>query len=111
MSHQTDKFDRRHALRVLGQGAAAAAFLTFGARARAADALDCSKEGTIDDASKKMRETVKYVEKSPHADKMCSGCMLWNAPEKDKKCGGCKLFTGPVNPAGHCLSFAPVQKK
>ena len=54
-----------------------------------------------------MRTTLQYVEKSPHADKMCKGCAQYDAT-KHNPCGGCKLFAGPVQPGGHCLSFAPM---
>ena len=74
------------------------------APAAAAAADDCS--ATVDDASKKLRATLQYVEKSPNAEKMCSNCLQYVAPAAGKKCGGCKLFTGPVQANAYCLSWA-----
>ncbi|MEL6548141.1 MAG: high-potential iron-sulfur protein, partial [Myxococcota bacterium] len=71
-----------------------------------AAAGDCGTEG-IDDASKTMRTTLKYVEKSPEEGKVCSGCAQYKAPEGGAACGGCNLFTGPVNANGYCISYAP----
>ncbi len=80
-----------------------------GATASAGGELNCAEGATIDAQSKQMRTTLKYVEKSAEEGKKCSNCLQWVAPEGDSKCGGCKLFTGPVNPNGHCLSWAKQQ--
>ncbi len=72
----------------------------------AADAGGGCNEG-IDDASKTMRTTLKYVEKSPEEGKVCSNCAQYKEPEGDSECGGCNLFAGQVNPNGYCISYAP----
>lgn len=72
----------------------------------AGGAVECDTSG-IDEPSKSMRNTLKYVEKTPEEGKICSGCAQWKAPEGDSACGGCNLFTGPVNPNGYCISYAP----
>lgn len=75
------------------------------AQAAAEGGAECT-DG-IDEASKTMRNTLKYVAKSPEEGKMCSNCAQWKPPEGDTKCGGCNLFAGQVNPNGYCISYAP----
>ena len=113
---ETRPHSRREALRVISSNVvgvtALAAGLTHSRSAFAgAKALDCSKEGKIDTASKRMRIALKYVEVSKKKDQICEGCLQWVPAAKGKSCGGCKLFTGPVNPKGYCLSFVPGKKK
>jgi hypothetical protein len=75
--------------------------------AAAADGeVNCKEAAPIDEASKSLRRALQYKEKSAEAGKNCAGCAQFEAA-KFGACGGCKLFTGAVNPAGHCLSYAP----
>ena len=67
----------------------------------------CQNAAPIDDASKQMRRTLAYVEKSNRAGANCAGCSQFIAGQYGA-CGGCKLFTGAVNPQGVCLSYAPL---
>lgn len=76
------------------------------------EAAQSTKGGTgcetpLDAKSKQMRKTLQYKEKAADASKACEKCAQY---EKGKfgDCGGCKLFAGPVQPAGGCLSFAPI---
>ncbi|AWI78751.1 hypothetical protein CEW87_04865 [Parazoarcus communis] len=52
-----------------------------------------------------MRTSMKYVDKSTDAAKVCSGCMHFVA---GSPLGGCKLFAGDteVNPNGTCVAWA-----
>ncbi len=48
---------------------------------------------------------LQYVNESPYADKVCSGCVLYTAGENDR--GKCTLFPqGVVSAKGHCMSWA-----
>lgn len=121
------RLSRRRALQVIGNSLTAAGSLALlaacakeGGEAKpatpppaaekpaAGGELNCGAQGGIDDASKNMRKTLQYVEKSTKPGKNCSNCSQYVANTTGGPCGGCKLFTGPVNPNGNCLSHAPV---
>lgn len=140
MTDQTENnlYSRRKALRVLGAGVAASGALLVTAckseskpdtskkaepakkaepkkemakkEEPAAGGDSCADPAKLDAQSKNMRKTLQYVEKSPHADKQCSGCLQWLPGDKPEACGGCKLFTGGVSPNGYCLSYAPAKQ-
>lgn len=60
----------------------------------------------LSDADLQMRQTLQYVDKSPHPDKQCTGCQLFVPPEGDAPCGGCQIIKGPISPEGYCTSWA-----
>lgn len=53
----------------------------------------------------KLRETLKYTDRSPDPQKLCNGCQQY-LPNTDADCGGCKLLKGPIHPAGYCTLFS-----
>lgn len=76
--------------------------------------LGCGKGGDEDAAcpkvplsatSEQLRASLKYVERSPDATKICAGCSQYK-PAVGGGCGGCNLFEGPVHPKGYCAAFA-----
>lgn len=71
-----------------------------------AEAADCSDLSGLSDSDLQMRETLAYVDVSPHEDKVCHNCQLWKAPEGDAACGGCQIIKGPISPMGYCTSWA-----
>lgn len=74
--------------------------------AKAGGELNCKEKAPIDETSKGLRRALQYKENSAEAGKNCQGCAQYTVGTYGD-CGGCKLFTGAVNPAGHCLSYAP----
>lgn len=130
-SNESRGLTRRSALRVLGAGVGVGASVVLAACKSEADnaattkkaaapqkaappksaaAQSCDSLEAIDEKSKNMRKTLQYVEKSTKEGKSCSNCAQWEAGKyPNSKCGGCKLFSGPVDPAGNCLSYAPMK--
>jgi hypothetical protein len=53
----------------------------------------------------KLREKLKYTDRSPDPQKLCNGCQQY-LPNPDADCGGCKLMKGPIHPAGYCTLFS-----
>ena len=53
-----------------------------------------------------MRKSNAYVDKSPHADKLCSGCQLYKPAAAGAACGGCTVLKGPIAPGGYCNLWA-----
>ncbi len=106
---------RRVALRVFaGAGVAVAGAVVMAAcgskggaegSAKAGAAGDCTTVPDVD--SLNMRRTMQYKVQSDFPDKLCSNCAQYT-PNTFGDCGGCKLFTGPVQPKGHCISYAPI---
>ncbi len=66
--------------------------------------VSCDDASQIDDDSKSMRATLKYVEKSDVDGQDCANCQFYH--DGADGCGTCDLFTGPVNPKGHCTSWS-----
>jgi hypothetical protein len=62
-------------------------------------------DAPIDAQSQQMRTNLQYVEQTQQEGKMCSNCAQYVADEYGD-CGGCNVFDGPVQPNGHCLSWA-----
>lgn len=97
----TDRiYSRRDALRisltVLGAGGAAFAAMGCGKKE-----LACTDTSALSADDVSARTALAYVDKSPDAAKMCSGCMQF-IPAAPDQCGGCKVVKGPINPAGYC---------
>lgn len=64
----------------------------------------------IDDASKQLRKSLGYVEKTPREAERCDNCNKYVA-NQFQACGGCLLFSGPVAPGGYCQSWAATPKR
>ncbi len=68
--------------------------------------LDCTDVSALSEAEKKTRESLGYVDKSPHPAKLCANCNLFQA--SGEGCGGCTVIKGPIHPNGYCNSW--IQK-
>jgi hypothetical protein len=69
--------------------------------------LVCNDPELLSTPEQKLREHLAYVERSPHGEaKRCAGCHFFEAAGPGD-CGGCQILNGPVNPEGHCSSWAP----
>jgi hypothetical protein len=74
--------------------------------APAAAADQCNDVTGLTEAEVQMRQTLAYVDASPHADKLCSNCQLYIPAEEGAPCGGCQIIKGPIAPGGYCTSWA-----
>ena len=70
-------------------------------------ALDCSDVSKLTDIEKANRTTLNYAQKSTFEGQKCANCVQFKAPTQANTCGTCKVVAGPINPEGHCLSWAP----
>lgn len=70
--------------------------------------LVCTDTSGLNTAAKQLRETLDYQDLSPLGEtKNCANCQFFLPAKDDDKCGGCTLLQGPINPSGHCKSWAP----
>lgn len=114
MAKKTSKITRRHSLRIIGAGSAALGLLGLtacGGEEEAAagggggGATGCATP--LDAQSTQLRQTLQYVEQSANAEQNCANCAQFVADQYGD-CGGCGVMTGPVQPQGHCLSWAAM---
>lgn len=66
----------------------------------------CDDLSELTAAQIEARNAFEYKEKADNPQESCHLCEFFKKPEAGQFCGGCKLFAGPVNPGGHCNSFA-----
>jgi len=58
-------------------------------------------------AQASLRRSVNYVPQSTDPEKSCGECAFFVAGPGGSTCGRCRLFdNGPVDPGGHCDSWA-----
>ena len=69
-------------------------------------AKGCDDVSGLKPADVGMRKSNAYVDKSPHADKLCSGCQLYKPAAAGAACGGCTVLKGPIAPGGYCNLWA-----
>lgn len=102
-----DKVSRRTAVRALGLlplfGAGAAGLLAGCGKKTEPDS--CTDLMGVSDAEKAARSALQYADKSPHADKHCELCSLYQPVSDVSKCGGCQIVKGPIHPKGYCTAF------
>jgi hypothetical protein len=84
-------------------GVLLAAMATKASTAQAADKA-CVDMEHLDAGQKSIRESLNYVNKSPHPNMTCGQCGFFEA--KGDGCGNCMIFTGPAAAAGHCDSWS-----
>jgi hypothetical protein len=90
-----------------GLAASGIAFLAPTLLACGGEELSCSDLTGLDDTQKTTRQTLQYVEASPHGEaKMCANCRFYTAAQRG--CGSCQLVAGPINPKGYCNSWAAL---
>lgn len=54
----------------------------------------------------KTRDGLQYVDASPHEDKRCNNCRLFQPPAEEAVCGGCQVVPGPIHPNGYCIAWS-----
>ena len=66
----------------------------------------CPADGQLTTPQKKVRESLKYVEKSPFgAEKQCYGCVFFRG-KTAQDCAACTIFASDVHGEGYCTSWA-----
>jgi hypothetical protein len=111
---------RRAFLQTMSFAAAAAASLFASCRSEAADeagtaamnvasgegaAFSCTDVSNLTKEQIQTRKALQYVDASPHAEKRCNGCQLFEPPGDSEECGGCQVVPGPIHPKGYCTSW------
>ena len=61
--------------------------------------VNCSESTALSGLEGAARQAVKYVDVSPDANRVCSGCRFFKEPQA---CGGCEIVAGPIASAGTC---------
>ncbi len=108
------KVGRRRTLQLIGMGSLTAVGLVGcgggeesggggGGGGAAADGTGCNTP--VPAEAQSLRTTLNYVEQSAVAGSNCSNCAQYKEAQYGE-CGGCNLFAGPVQPNGHCVSWA-----
>ena len=104
----SEKVSRRVFLSVVSTvGAAAAAGLAVGCGGKPKE-FTCTDVASLKDDEKKMRETVKYTDKSGEPGKKCSNCLQYTKAAAEGQCGGCKVVKGTIHPEGYCTLWAKL---
>lgn len=64
-------------------------------------------EGSVDLSAADIaaRQTIKYVDESPYAEKDCANCRFFKQPEAGAACGGCEIVKGPIASEGYCNTW------
>lgn len=102
-----DECSRRSALKVLGAIPilTSAAGLALAGCGKKSEPDSCNNVSALSDAEKMARSALQYTDTSPHADKHCNGCNLYQPPSDPSQCGGCQIVKGPIHPKGYCTGF------
>ena len=106
-----DKLSRRHALSLLGGlpllSIAGSAAMSAGLAAcgKKTEPDSCSDTSALSEPEKMARSALQYTDKSPHADKRCELCSLYQPAGDPGQCGGCQIVKGPIHPKGYCTGF------
>lgn len=104
---ESEKVSRRVFLSVISTvGAAAAAGLAVGCSKP--KEFTCTDVSSLKDDEKKVRESVKYTDKSQEPGKKCGNCLQYTKAPADGQCGGCKVVKGPIHPEGYCTLWAKM---
>ena len=75
------------------------------AKAGGAETLSCvGTEGLTPDQVA-VRDSMKYVDKTPKSDQDCANCIHFK-PASDGGCGGCAVVPGTIHPDGWCSIWA-----
>lgn len=101
-----EKVSRRVFLSVISTAGAAASVGLLAACGGKPKEFTCTDVSTLKDDEKKVRESVKYVDKSQEPGKKCSNCSQYTAAAAEGQCGGCKVVKGPIHPEGYCTLWA-----
>ena len=108
---QSNETNRREFLTRLGIGAltvgAVSALAACGKKEGVDAAVACNDISGLSEGEKATRESLKYVDASPDASKLCKGCQQFVEPAAGAACGGCKIIKGPIAAPGYCTAFVP----
>jgi hypothetical protein len=99
-----EKVSRRHFLVVLSTATAASGAVLAGCGKKE---FACKDSPGLDADAAKMRETVKYVDRSTEASKKCSNCLQFKPAAEG--CGGCNVVKGTIHPEGYCTVWVAKQ--
>lgn len=91
----------------LGSGSFLAACGTGPKHSNSSDA--CTDLSGLTDAQKSTRSSLQYTGNSPYPNKQCNNCQHFTPPAAGSSCGTCSIVPGPINPNGHCSSWAAIK--
>lgn len=100
-----EKVSRRVFLSVISTAAAGGAAVLAGCGGKPKE-FTCTDVSSLKEDEKKVRESVKYVDKSGEPGKKCNNCLQYTAAPAEGQCGGCKVVKGPIHPEGYCTLWA-----
>jgi len=73
----------------------------------AAEGVDpCGDVSALSEPELEIRKNFEYAPRSEVEGQKCSNCQFWIAPTGATPCGTCTIVKGPINPNGHCISWA-----
>lgn len=69
--------------------------------------LSCTDSSGLTTSQRNLRESLGYVDASPHGkEKSCSRCQFFSSAGDDA-CGNCVVVAGPISPMGYCSAWGP----
>lgn len=70
-----------------------------------ASVLDCSDTTGLSTSERSLRQSLEYVDLSPHVDQQhCGNCYFFTASGANA-CGRCATVQGPISPQGYCIAW------
>lgn len=102
------KVSRRVFLSVISTVGAAASVGALAACGGKPKEFSCNDVGSLPEADKTLRTSVKYVDKSQEPGKKCDNCLQYTKAAGEGQCGGCKVVKGPIHPDGYCTLWAKM---
>jgi hypothetical protein len=103
-----EKVSRRVFLSVVSTVGAAASVGLLAACGNKPKEFTCAEDASLKEDEKKVRESVKYVDKSQEPGKKCSNCSQYTKAAAEGQCGGCKVVKGTIHPEGYCTLWAKM---
>ncbi len=67
--------------------------------------FSCADVSNLTEEQIETRESLQYVDDSPHDDMRCNNCELFEPPGADEPCGRCQVVPGPIHPQGYCTAW------
>lgn len=67
--------------------------------------FSCTDVSNLTQEQLETRKSLQYVDESPHAEKRCDNCRLFEPPGEDETCGTCQIVPGPIHPQGYCTAW------
>jgi len=63
-------------------------------------------ESCLKPSSQALMQSLNYMTQSKDPSKPCMGCAFFTVNAAGGSCGTCMIANGPVDPTGHCDSWA-----